>query len=62
MKAGLVAEFQESQLTDLNAAQMGKRLRLDLIERRQTALRMIDGLILLAALSVAAARISRRAQ
>ncbi|MHC4447415.1 MAG: serine/threonine protein kinase [Planctomycetota bacterium] len=35
-----VAEFQESQLADLNAAQMGMRLRLDLIERRRTALQL----------------------
>jgi non-specific serine/threonine protein kinase/serine/threonine-protein kinase len=35
-----VAEFQESQLADLNAAQMGVRLRLDLIERRRTALEL----------------------
>ncbi len=35
-----VAKFQQSQLADLDAAQMGKRLRLDIIERRQTALEL----------------------
>ncbi|MHC4218738.1 MAG: serine/threonine protein kinase [Planctomycetota bacterium] len=35
-----VADFQQSQLADLDAAQMGKRLRLDIIERRRTALEL----------------------
>ena len=35
-----MAEFQESQIADLNAAQMGKRLRRGIVERRQTALEL----------------------
>ena len=35
-----MAEFQESQLADLDARQMGERLRIDIIERRRTALEL----------------------